>query len=299
MSILFGMHKHIFQIKEKIIELIFSFCGLFSLLITVGIIGIIFWETTLFFKEVSLFEFMLSTQWTPLFSIKHFGVLPLITGTLLVAGIAMIIAMPTGVLMAIFMNEYANAKIRRVVKPVLEILAGIPTIVYGYFALLSVTPFLQKVIPSLSGFNAISPGIVMGIMILPMVVSLSDDAFGAVPKEMKLAAYALGSSRFQVAFKIILPAAMSGVIAAFMLAISRAIGETMLVAIAAGMKPAFTLNPLVPIQTITSYIVQISLGDTPVGTLAYRSIFAVASVLFIITFIFNVIAQKLRHSLKY
>ncbi|HLD70406.1 MAG TPA: phosphate ABC transporter permease subunit PstC, partial [Negativicutes bacterium] len=226
------MHKHKLHAKEKIIELFFGFCGMLSLLVTLGIITIIFKETFLFFREVSFFEFMFTTRWTPLFSTKHFGVLPLITGTLLVAGIAMTIAMPAGIIIAIFMNEYAPAKVRRILKPALEILAGIPTIVYGYFALLSVTPFLQKIIPSLSGFNAISPGIVMGIMILPMVVSLSDDAFAAVPKEMKLGAYALGSSRFQVAFTILLPAAVSGIIAAFILAMSRAIGETMLVAIA-------------------------------------------------------------------
>ena len=204
-----------------------------------------------------------------------------------------------GILIAVFLSEYASPKVRRALKPVLEILASIPTIVYGYFALLWVTPMLQQVIPSLGGFNALSPGIVMGIMILPLVVSLVDDGMGAVPHSLRMAAYGLGSTRLQVAFRVVLPSASSGVIAACILAVSRALGETMLVAIAAGMRPAFTLNPLVPVQTITAFIIQVSLGDTPAGTLEYSSIFAVASVLFVLTLVLNVFAQKLRHSFSF
>lgn len=284
------------SLKENGIALFFGFCGFASLFISLGIIMVLFFETANFFKEVSFFDFILGTEWTPLFSLKHFGVLPLITGTLLVSAIALIIAMPLGILISILISEYSPQRVHQFIKPVLEILAGIPTIVYGYFALLSVTPLLQKIIPSLAGFNALSPGIVMGFMILPLIISLSDDAINAVPYDTRMAAYALGSSRLQVTFKVVIPSALSGIIAAVILAASRAIGETMLVTIAAGMRPNFTLNPLVPIQTITAYIVQVSLGDTPTGTLEYRSIFAVASVLFIITLSFNVIAQKLRYS---
>jgi len=293
------MHDKKLQIKEKLIGMVFGFCGMLSLLVTVGIVVVIFTETIGFFKEVSFFDFMFDTQWTPLFSSKRFGILPLLAGTFLVSAISIIIAVPLGIAIAVLISQYFSKKIRGFLKPILEILAGIPTIVYGYFALLFITPFLQKIIPSLSGFNALSPGIVMGVMILPLVVSLSDDAISAVSLETKMAAYALGSSKLQVIFRIVIPFSMSGIIAAIILAVSRAVGETMLVAIAAGMRPTLTLNPLIPIQTITSYIVQVSLGDTPAGTLEYRSIFAVASVLFVITFAFNIIAQKLRHSFKF
>jgi phosphate transport system permease protein len=218
---------------------------------------------------------------------------------MLVSAIAMLIAVPFGILIAVFLSEYAPLRVRAVLKPILEILASVPTVVYGYFALLTVTPLLQAVIPSMSGFNALSPGIVMGFMILPFVVSLSDDAMRAVPSTLRMAAYGLGSTRLQVAFKVVVPSASSGIIAACILAVSRAIGETMLVAIAAGMRPVLTLNPLVPVQTITSYIIQISMGDTPTGTLGYSSIFAVATVLFILTFILNIAAQKLRASFAF
>ncbi|MDO8649277.1 MAG: phosphate ABC transporter permease subunit PstC [Candidatus Peregrinibacteria bacterium] len=277
----------------------FKLCGLLSLFVTVGIAVVLFAEAAHFFGEVSVVEFLFGTEWTPLFTEKHFGILPLVLGTLLVSAIAMIVAIPLGILIAVYLSEYASARVRRSLKPILEILASIPTIVFGYFALLSVTPFLQKIIPGLSGFNALSPGIVMGIMILPFVVSLTDDAMTAVPHSLRMAAYGLGSTRLQVAFRVVLPSASSGVIAACVLAVSRAVGETMLVAIAAGMRPTFTLNPLVPVQTITAYIVQVSLGDTPAGTLEYRSIFAVASVLFVLTFILNMLAQKLRASFKF
>jgi len=285
--------------KERLIGWMFASCGTLSICVTLGIIAVLFWETIHFFHVVPLNEFLFGTKWTPLFSEKKFGILPLIAGTLLIASIAMIFALPLGLLIAIFLREYAPPRLRRLLKPVLEILAGIPTIVYGYFALLTVTPVLQKIIPSLAGFNALSPGIVMSIMILPLMISLSEDAIHAVPEHLRAAAYALGSTRLQVIFRVVLPSAMSGIVSACILSVSRAIGETMLVTVAAGMRPTFTMNPLVPVQTITAYIVQVSLGDTPTGTLEYSSIFAVAFVLFVGTFVLNIIAQKLRHSFRF
>ena len=206
----------------------------------------------------------------------------------------MTVALPLGLLSAIYLSEYASDKTRRIIKPILEVLSGIPTVVYGYFALLFITPILQEVIPNLSGFNAISPGIVMGIMIIPMISSLSEDAMFSVPRNLRDAAYALGSSRLQVAFRVVFPAAFSGISAACILAISRAIGETMIVTIAAGQQPRLTLNPLVPVETMTAYIVQVSLGDTPHGTMEFKTIFAVAMMLFIGTFILNLFSQWLR-----
>lgn len=273
-------------------------CGLLSIFTTIGIIGVLLFETIAFFKSVSIFDFLTDTQWTPLFVNKHFGVLPLLSGTLLTSTIAMGVAAPLGLLTAIFLSEYAPERMRRTLKPILEVLAGVPTIVYGYFALLFVTPLLQRLLPSISGFNALSPGIVMGIMILPLVSSLSEDAMYAVPRSLRDAAYALGSSRLQVAWRVVMPAAFSGITASFIIAISRAIGETMLVAIAAGQMPTLTLNPLVPIETMTTYIVQISLGDTPTGTLEYRTIFAVGMVLFLSTFALNLLGDRLRQRFR-
>ena len=265
---------------------------------TVGIIGVLLFETIGFFKEVSIVEFLTGTEWTPLFVKKNFGVLPLVTGTALTSGIAILVAGPLGILTAIYLSEYAPARIRRILKPMLEILAGVPTIVYGYFALLFVTPMLKQLIPGLGRFNALSPGIVMGIMIVPLVSSLSEDAMYAVPRGLRDAAYALGSSRLQTAWKVVVPAAFSGITASFVIAISRAIGETMLVAIAAGQRPNLTLNPLVPIETMTTYIVQISLGDTPTGTLAFRTIFAVGMVLFLSTFALNIVGDYMRQRFR-
>lgn len=287
------------RLKERLIGWAFKLCGIVSIFVTVGIVLVLFVETFRFFQEVSLAQFLFDTQWTPLFTDKHFGIWPLIAGTMLVSTIAMLIAVPLGILIAVYLSEYASPRVRGVLKPVLEILASVPTVVYGYFALLTVTPLLQTLIPSMSGFNALSPGIVMGFMILPFVTSLSDDAMRAVPSSLRMAAYGLGSTRLQVAFKVVVPSASSGIIAACILAVSRAIGETMLVAIAAGMRPVLTLNPLVPVQSITSYIIQISLGDTPAASLGYSSIFAVATVLFVITFLLNIFAQKLRSSFKF
>ena len=286
------------QRKEKLAALFFGFCGFISLFVTVGIILVLAFETIGFFTQVNFFAFISGDTWAPFFSAKQFGVLPLVSGTMLVFAIALIVALPLGLLISVFISEYSHAKFQAFIKPILEILSGIPTIIYGYFALFTVTPLLQRIIPGLSGFNALSPGIVMGIMILPLIVSLSSESLSAVPADIKMAGYALGSSRLQVTFGITLPMAASGIIAGIILAASRAIGETMLVTIAAGMRPELTLNPLVPIQTITAYIVQVSLGDTPAGSLEYQSIFAVASVLFIITLACNIIAQRLRHNFK-
>lgn len=244
-------HRKRTQIKEQLIHACLLACGLLSIFTTVGIIGILLFETFTFFKEVSLFDFLTDTQWTPPFVEKHFGILPLVSGTVLTSVIAMLVAAPLGILTAIFLSEYAPDRLRRTLKPILEVLAGVPTIVYGYFALLFVTPLLQRFIPSLAGFNALSPGIVMGIMILPLVSSLSEDAMFAVPRTLRDAAYALGSSRLQVAWRVVAPAAFSGITASFIIAISRAVGETMLVAIAAGQMPNLTLNPMVPIETWT------------------------------------------------
>ena len=290
--------KKMSRIIERIIELSLLACGLLSILTTVGIIGVLVFETIAFFEEVSVLDFLTDTEWTPLFANKRFGVLPLMAGTALISLIAVLIAVPLGLLTAIFLSEYAPDKLRRILKPILEILAGVPTIVYGYFALLFVTPLLQLLIPSLKPFNALSPGIVMGIMILPLVSSLSEDAMFAVPRSLRDAAYALGSSRLQVAWRVVVPAAFSGITASFVIAISRAIGETMLVTIAAGKKATLTFNPLVAIETMTAYIVQVSLGDTPSGTLEYRTIFAVGMVLFLSTFALNIIGDRMRQRFR-
>jgi phosphate transport system permease protein len=279
---------------ERIIEGLLLLAALASVGTTAGIIGVLAVETFAFFGEVSVVEFLTGTEWTPLFATKRFGVLPLLLGTVLVSTIALVVAVPTGLLSAIYLSEYAPDGMRRVVKPVLEILAGVPTVVYGYFALTFVTPLLQVWLPQLSGFNALSPGIVMGLMILPLVSSLSEDAMRAVPPGLREGAYALGATRMQTAWQVVVPAAFSGITAAVILAASRAIGETMIVAIAAGQQPRFTANPFVPIETMTAYIVQISLGDTPQGTIEYRTIFAVGMLLFLGTFMLNLVSAWLR-----
>ena len=279
---------------EFLIERALQVCALLSVGTTVGIIAVLAFETFAFLREVPLLEFVTGTEWTPLFARPRFGVLPLVGGTLLVSSIAMIVALPLGLLSAIYLSEYAHPTVRRTVKPVLEVLAGIPTVVYGYFALLFVTPLLQQAIPSLAGFNALSPGIVMGIMILPLVSSLSEDAMQSVPNGLREGSYALGATRMQTALTVVVPSAFSGITAAFILAVSRAIGETMIVAIAAGQQPRFTLDPRVPIETMTAYIVQVSLGDTPAGTLEYRTIFAVGMLLFLGTFGLNLVSTWIR-----
>lgn len=288
------MNKRIIRIKETLIERLLFCCSFLSVLTTAGIIYILFSESVGFFKEVPLIDFLTDTQWTPLFTNKHFGILPLLCGTMVTTLIAVAVAVPLGLISAVYLSEYASAGMRHAVKPLLEILAAVPTVVYGYFALLFVTPLLKKFIPGLSGFNALSAGLVMGVMIIPLVSSLSEDAMHAVPMGLREGAYALGSHKIQVAFKIVFPAALSGITAAVILAVSRAIGETMIVAIAAGQQPRFTMNPLVPIETITAYIVQVSLGDTPHGTLEYQTIFVCGATLFILTFVLNVVSFKLK-----
>ena len=268
------------------------------MLTTVGIIASLFSETVAFFAEVSVFDFFTDVQWTPLFFDKHFGIMPLLFGTFLVTAIAALIAIPIGLLTAIYLNMYARRTVRKMLKPVLEVLAGVPTVVYGYFALTFVTPLIRQFLPQTNMFNALSASLVVGIMITPTVSSLSEDAFMAVPRSLREAAYALGATRFEVATKIVLPAGASGVIASFMLAISRAIGETMIVALAAGSTPKLTLNPLESIQTITGYIVQVSLGDTPFGTIEYKTIFAVGMVLFLITLFINFTGQLIAKRLR-
>jgi phosphate transport system permease protein len=286
------------RVGEWVIERLLFLSAVVSVLTTAGIIGVLAFETFGFLSEVSLVEFLTGTEWTPLFANKRFGVLPLVVGTLLVSAIAMVVALPMGLVSAIYLSEYAPASLRRVVKPILEVLAGVPTVVYGYFALMFVTPLLQQWIPGLAGFNALSPGIVMGIMILPLVSSLSEDAMRAVPQGLREGAYALGATRMQTALNVVVPAAFSGITAASILAVSRAIGETMIVAIAAGQQPRLTANPLVPIETMTAYIVQVSLGDTPRGTLEYRTIFAVGMLLFVMTFALNLVSTWLRERFR-
>jgi phosphate transport system permease protein len=282
------------HLQEQAIHAVLLLCGVVSIVTTLGIVFVLLFETAAFFREVSVLEFFTDTQWTPLFADKHFGILPLVCGTVLTAGIAIAVALPIGLISAVYLSEYANERFRRVVKPVLEVLAGIPTVVYGYFALLFVTPLLQIVIPTLSGFNALAPGIVIGVMIIPMISSLSEDAMYAVPQSLREGAYALGSSKLQVALKVVVPSAFSGIAASVLLGVSRAIGETMILAIAAGQQARLTLDPTVPIETMTAYIVQVSLGDTPTGTLEYRTIFAVGMMLFLCTLVLNVISQWLR-----
>jgi phosphate transport system permease protein len=279
---------------EPLIERALFLCALVSVATTLGIVAVLLFETVEFFREVPIVEFVTGTEWTPLFANPKFGVLPLVMGTLLVSAIAMVVALPLGLLSAIYLSEYAPAAVRRIVKPVLEILAGVPTVVYGYFALLFVTPILQSLIPSLAGFNALSPGIVMGIMILPLVSSLAEDAMRSVPNGLREGAYALGATRMQTSLTVVVPAAFSGITAAFILAVSRAVGETMIVAIAAGQQPRATFDPRVPIETMTAYIVQVSLGDTPAGTLEYRTIFAVGMLLFLGTFGLNLASTWIR-----
>ncbi len=278
-------------LPERTIKFFLFLCSIMSIFTTVGIVSVLIFEAALFFQEVSIFEFLTGTRWTPLFASKHFGVLPLVTGTLLTSVGAMLVALPLGLLSAIYLSEYAPDPLRRALKPVLEVLAGIPTVVYGYFALLFVTPLLRGISDNISVFNGLSAAIVMGIMILPMVSSLSEDAMRSVPRSLREGAYALGSTKLEVSTKVVIPAALSGIVAAFILAMSRAIGETMIVTVAAGQNPNFTLNPFVPIETMTAYIVQVSMGDAPTGTLEFKTIFAVALSLFVITLGMNLLSQ--------
>lgn len=279
------------KIKEKIIEKsLFIIAGL-TVAVTLLIVGLLFEETFQFFREVSVVEFFTGTKWTPTLVPQHFGVLPLITGTLMIAIGSSIIALPIGLGSAIYLSEYANPSVRKVIKPLLEILAGVPSIVYGFFALTTITPFLQKILPNTEVFNAASASIAVGIMTIPMVASLSEDAMMAVPDAIRKGAYALGATKFEVSTKVIIPATISSIAAAFVLAISRAIGETMIVAIAAGQNPIMTLNPLQSIQTMTGFMVNLSLGDIQQGTIEFKTIFAVGAVLFTMTLIMNIFSR--------
>ncbi len=271
-------------------------CAALTVITTAGIIFVLAEETYGFFGKVSIWEFLFGTQWTPLLEPKSFGVLPLLNGTLLIVFGSALLAIPVGLASATYLSEYATPRVRGFFKPILEILAGIPTVVYGYFALTFITPILQKVLPSTQVFNAASASIVVGVMILPMVASLCDDALRAVPASLREGAYALGATSFETTTRVVVPGALSGIVAAFVLALSRALGETMAVTLAAGATPKLTLNPLESIQTMTSYIVQVSLGDTPAGTIEYQTIFAVGSLLFVITLMANIVASRvMRH----
>jgi phosphate transport system permease protein len=276
---------------ERFFEAPLIAAAMVSILTTAGIVAVLIFETIEFFQEVPIWRFLTETQWTPLFTEKYFGIVVLVSATVLTSLGAMVIALPLGLMAAIFLAEYASPTARRIIKPVLEVLAGIPTVVYGYFALLFVTPVLQGLIPGIAVFNGASAAIVMGIMILPLVSSMSEDAMTAVPRGLREGAYAVGATRREVATQIVVPAAFSGIVAAFILAISRAVGETMIVAIAAGQSPTLTLNPFVPIETMTAYIVQVSLGDTPFGSLEYKTIFAVGMSLFLMTLGLNIVSQ--------
>ncbi len=278
--------------RESAVHVVLFLCAAISIAATAGIIMMLGKESATFFSHVPLTDFLFGTRWTPLLEPRSFGVLPLVCGTLLIVVGSSLISVPVGLASAIFLSEYASESVRKVIKPVLEILAGIPTVVYGYFALTSITPALTKVFPETQVFNAASAAIVVGIMTLPMVASLCDDALKAVPNSMRQAGHALGATRFEVATQVVLPAALSGVMASFVLAMSRAIGETMAVTLAAGATPKLTANPLESIQTMTAYIVQVSLGDTPAGTVEYQTIFAVGALLFVMTLGMNIVANR-------
>jgi phosphate transport system permease protein len=279
--------------SERAIQHFLFLCALVSIATTAGIIAVLARETWNFFQQVSVFSFLLGTRWTPLFQPSSFGVLPLVCGTLLIVVGAALVAIPLGIGTGLFLSEYASERLRGVLKPVLEILAGIPTVVYGYFALTFVTPQLTRVFPSTQVFNAASGAIVVGVMILPMIASLCDDALRAVPQSLRHAGYALGATRFEVATRVVLPGALSGVLASFVLALSRAIGETMAVTLASGATPKLTANPLESIQTMTAYIVQVSLGDTPAGSIAYLTLYAVGMLLFLITLGMNLLGNRI------
>lgn len=279
------------DIGDKVIRAVLFTAAAIGVLTTFGILFSLASETIAFFQQVSLREYLLDTRWTPLFSSKRFGVWALISATVLTSLIALLIAVPLGLLSAIYLSEFAPGRVREVVKPMLEVLAGIPTVVYGFFALTFLTPILQDVVPSLQTFNSLSAGIVMGVMIVPLVSSLSEDALSSVPRSLREGAFALGATRYEVAAQVVVPAALSGIVASIILGLSRAVGETMIVAIAAGQSPNFTFDPRATVETMTAYIVQVSLGDTPTGSIEYQTIFAVGTTLFLITFALNIFSH--------
>jgi len=286
-----SMRRHF---GERIIEAILFLAAFSAVAVTVAIVAILVYESSEFFKHVSLVDFVTDTQWTIMFADKHYGVLPLLAGTLVTTTVALLLAVPVGTITAIYLSEFASPRVREIVKPTLELLAGIPTVVYGYFALLMVTPALQWFMPDLPGFNMLGPGLVIGVMIIPYVSSVAEDAMRSVPASMREGSYAMGATRMQTALRVVLPAATSGIVAAYILGISRAFGETMVVAVAAGQQPNFTWDPREPGATITAFIVQVALGDLPHGSLEYQSIFAVGLVLVLMTLFFNVLGHLAR-----
>ena len=287
------------RIRERLIELMLLLAAGSSVFVTLGIVAVLLYESAAFFKHVSVWSFLTDTEWMPLFAEPRFGILPLLCGTLLTTAVALIVAVPIGLTAAIYLSEFAGARLRELVKPALEMLSGVPTVVYGFFALLFVTPLLQAtILPGLPGFNVLSAGIVIGIMIIPYIASLSEDALSAVPQGLRDSSLALGATKLETAFRVVLPAAISGVAAAVMLGLSRAVGETMVVAIAAGQQPNLTLDPREPAATITAFIVQVALGDLPHGSIGYQSIFAAGLVLFLITLIFSSLSFWMRRRFR-
>ncbi len=283
-------NRGISRLVQRVIVVLFAIFALISVATTCGIVLSLIFETIEFFKKVPLWRFLTDNQWTPLFSNPQYGIFVLISATFLTSVIAILVALPLGLFSAVCLSEYAPAGVRKWLKPALELLAGVPTVVYGYFALLLVTPLIRSFAPWISGFNGLSAGLVLGISITPLIAALSEDAIYAVPNSLRQGSYALGATKRETIVGVVLPAALSGIVASIILAISRAVGETMIVAIAAGQNPTLGLNPFVPIATMTAYIVQVSLGDTPAGSLAYTSIFAVGTTLFLITLALNIVS---------
>jgi phosphate transport system permease protein len=279
------------DLDDNVIRGVLFLAAAIGVLTTLGILASLATETIAFFRQVSFADYFGSTRWTPLFSSKQFGIWALISATLLTSAIALLIAVPLGLLSAIYLSEFASPRARDAIKPMLEVLAGVPTVVYGFFALTFLTPLLQNFVPGLATFNSLSAGIIMGVMIVPLVSSLSEDALSSVPRSLREGAYALGGTRYEVATQVVVPAALSGIVASIILGLSRAVGETMIVAIAAGQSPNFTFDPRETAQTMTSFIVQVSLGDTPTGSIEYQTIFAVGTTLFLMTFALNVLSH--------
>jgi phosphate transport system permease protein len=279
------------HLRERLIEFILFCAAGFSVAITLGIVYVLVSQSVLFFQHVPMWDFLTDTQWTPLFDDAHYGIMVLLSGTLVSSGVALLVAIPLGTIIAIYLSEFAPFSVREAAKPLLELLSGVPTVVYGYFALLFVTPMLQHLIPGLPGFNLLSAGLVMGVMIIPYVSSVSEDAMRAVPMSMREGSYAMGATRFQTAVRVVTPAALSGITAAYILGVSRAVGETMILAVAAGMQPNLTWNPMEPAATITSFIVQVALGDLPHGSIGYQTIFAAGLTLMLMTLLFNILGH--------
>lgn len=290
----FARLKVIRKRKEKAIKALLFLAASISVLTTLGIVYTLLWESIGFFRQISIVDFLTDTQWTPLFDDAHFGIMVLLSGTITSSLVALAVAIPLGTVIAIYLSEFASYRVREVMKPLLELLSGVPTIIYGFFALLFVTPLLQKIYPGLPGFNILSAGIVMGIMIIPYVASLSEDAMRSVPMSLREGSYAMGATRFQTATRVVVPAALSGIASAYILGVSRAVGETMILAVAAGMQPTLTFNPLEPAATITAFIVQVALGDLPHDSIGYRTIFAAGITLFVLTLVFNLAGYWIR-----